>query len=100
MKLTARNINVQIILDPMQLAGARVRDDAPKMTTMEIAAGGREILADVVTKSLRRAIRNVMEHGSDGVKLIIQGKLTSENSLLDAGFNVQVKDKKPEAEAA
>lgn len=99
MKLTGRNITVQIALDPMELAGARAKDGEAR-TVLDVVAGGRTMKADIATKSFRRAITTVMEHGADGVRLMLQGKLMGDNSIIEAGLAAQPREKKAEAEAA
>jgi len=89
---TAKKLKVTLMLDaaPFVALGA-VPDNAPSRTDITITVGGRIVAADLATKSVRKAVKTLIEHGPDNVVLILQGVLASDNRVEEAGITAQVK---------
>ena len=89
---TARKLKVTIVIDAAPFVALRaVPDNAPARTDIAVTVGGRTVSADLATKSVRKAVKTLTEHGPDAVVLIIQGVLTSDNRIEEAGITAQVK---------
>ena len=89
---TARKLKVTLMIDAAPFAALRaVSDNAPSRTDITITVGDRTISADLATKSVRKAVKTLIEHGTDNVVLILQGILTSNNRIEEAGIAAQVK---------
>jgi hypothetical protein len=73
-------------------------DPTTARVVLKIRVADRTISADIASKSLRKARAAIAEHGTDGVALILQGKLTSGDVLIEAGLVAQPKVPKPPAE--
>jgi hypothetical protein len=72
----------------------------PARTEIAVAVGGRTVIADLATKSVRKAVKTLTENGADKVILIIQGALASNNRIEEAGITAQVKIAAGQAAAA
>ena len=89
---TARKLKVTLMIDAAPFAALRtVPDNAPPRTDITIAVGGRTVSADLATKSVRKAVKTLIEHGTDNVVLILQGVLGSNDRIEEAGITAQVK---------
>ncbi len=66
----------------------------PRLLTIAVPDYGL-VSADVAAKSLRRAQNAIVQHGSDGVACVLQGKLASSGKIIEAGLVAQVKQPKP-----
>jgi hypothetical protein len=89
---TARKLKVTMMIDAAPFAALRaVPDSASSRTELTVAVAGRTITADLATKSVRKAVKTLTENGADKVVLIIQGVLSSDNRLEEAGLIAQVK---------
>jgi hypothetical protein len=89
---TARKLKVTMVIDAAPFAALRaVPDDAPARTEITIAVGGRTVSADLATKSIRKAVKTLIDHGTDNVVVILQGALSSDNCVEEAGITAQVK---------
>ena len=89
---TARKLKVTAMLDTAPFVALRiVPDNAPSRTEITITVGGRTVSADLATKSVRKAVKTLIEHGPDSVVLILQGALSSDNRIEEAGITAQVK---------
>jgi hypothetical protein len=89
---TARKLKVTMVIDAAPFAALRaVPDDAPARTEITIAVGGRTVIADIATKSVRKAVKTLTENGADNVVLILQGSLSSNDRIEEAGITAQVK---------
>jgi hypothetical protein len=89
---TARKLKVTMMLDAAPFTALRaVPDNAPSRTDITITVGDRTVSADLATKSVRKAVKTLIEHGPDNVVLILQGVLTSNDRLEEAGITAQVK---------
>ena len=69
-----------------------VAPDGTPRVVVEIQLPDRRVTADVATKSVRRALATIAEHGPDGVSVIVQGKLVGD-TIADAGLMAQPKAK-------
>jgi hypothetical protein len=71
------------------------QDNAPPRTDLVVTLDGRTLHADLATKSVRKAVRTLLEHGEQNVALIIQGALAADNRVEEAGITAQVKVQSP-----
>jgi hypothetical protein len=60
-----------------------------------VTVGDRTLHADLATKSVRKAVRTLLEHGEQNITLIIQGSLGADNRVEEAGITAQVKVQSP-----
>jgi hypothetical protein len=89
---TARKLKVTVMIDAAPFAALRtVPDNAPPRTEITITVGDRTISADLATRSVRKAVKTLIEHGTDNVALILQGALGPNNRIEEAGITAQVK---------
>ncbi len=89
---TARKLKVTMMIDAAPFAALRaIPDNAPARTDVTVAVGDRIVTADLATKSVRKAVKTLTEHGPDNVVLILQGVLASDNRVEEAGITAQVK---------
>jgi hypothetical protein len=93
--LTARSLKVTVILNAAEIVAAPV-PKTPRVT-LAIDAGGRNVNADIATKSLMKAQTAIRNAGVDGCVVLIQGKLVND-AIAEAGLVVQ--PKAPKAAAA
>jgi len=63
----------------------------------ELTARAAGLTADIATKSLRRALAMIKEHGPDATVLLLQGVLGPDDQVLEAGLASQPKVEKPAA---
>jgi hypothetical protein len=96
--LTAKSLKATIVLDAAQVARLSAPDGKPRCI-VRISIEGRTITADLNAKSVRKAIATIRENGPEACAVILQGKLQPDNTLAEAGLNVQLKQK-AEAPAA
>jgi hypothetical protein len=68
--------------------------DGQPRTTLCIKVAGRNVAADIASKSLRKAITTIAENGADQCVAIVQGKLERADTLSEAGLVVQLKTPK------
>jgi hypothetical protein len=89
---TARKLKITAVIDAAPFVKLGVPpDDAPPRTTLTVAVGGRTITADLATKSVRKAMKTLLEHGTENVVLVLQGELNAQNQVESAGVVAQVK---------
>jgi hypothetical protein len=89
---TARKLKVTIMIDAAPFVALRtVPDNAPSRTDVTVTVGDRTVSADLATKSVRKAVKTLIEHGTDNVVLILQGVLASNDRIEEAGITAQVK---------
>jgi hypothetical protein len=89
---TARKLKVTMVIDAAPFAAPRaVPDNAPARIDITISVGGRTVSADLATKSVRKAVKTLTENGADNVVLILQGALSADNRIEEAGITAQVK---------
>ena len=89
---TARKLKVTMMIDAAPFAALRtVPDSAPSRTELTVTVAGRTVTADLATKSVRKAVKTLTENGADNVVLIMQGVLSSDNRIEEAGITAQVK---------
>jgi hypothetical protein len=89
---TARKLKVTMMIDAAPFAALRaIPDSAPSRTELIVAVAGRTVTADIATKSVRKAVKTLTENGADKVVLIIQGVLSSNDRIEDAGISAQIK---------
>jgi hypothetical protein len=89
---TARKLKVTMVIDAAPFAAPRaVPDNAPARIDITVSVGGRTVSADLATKSVRKAVKTLIDHGADNVVLILQGALSADNRIEDAGITAQIK---------
>jgi hypothetical protein len=89
---TARKLKITAVLDAAPFVKMGVPpDNAPSRTSLTVAVGGRTVTADIATKSVRKAVKQLLEHGAENVALVLQGALTADNRVEEAGITAQVK---------
>jgi hypothetical protein len=91
-RTTSRKLKVTLVIDAAPLMALQaISDGAPARTEITIAVGGRTVTADIATKSLRKVLKTLADHGPDKVVVIIQGVLAAGDRIEAAGLVVQVK---------
>jgi hypothetical protein len=90
--LTAKSIKATIVLDAAAVGALSAPDGKPRCL-VRISVGGRTISADLNAKSVRKAVATIGKAGPDACAVILQGKLQPDNSLAEAGLNIQLKTK-------
>jgi hypothetical protein len=85
--LTAKSLKATVVLDASQVAALSAPDGTPRCL-VRINISGRTITADLNAKSVRKAIATIREAGADACAVILQGKLQPDNSLAEAGLNI------------
>jgi hypothetical protein len=89
---TARKLKVTLVIDAAPLVALRaVPDNAPSRTDVSVTVGGRTVTADIATKSVRKVVKTLTDHGLDNVVVILQGVLVAGDRLEEAGLVAQVK---------
>jgi hypothetical protein len=93
----ARKIKVAIVIDAAPFVKLGVPpDNAPPRTNIVVEVAGRTLTADVSTKSVRKAVKTLLENVEQGVTLVLQGALVAGDHVDEAGLIAQVKAKAPE----
>jgi hypothetical protein len=89
LRLIGKALKVTAVVDPAVLAGLVVPAGSAQ-TPVAVEAGGRAVKARLNSKTLRRAIAVIAEHGVDRVAVVVQGRLVGER-LEEAGIIAQPK---------
>jgi hypothetical protein len=91
---SARKLKLTTIIDGKPFAALRIADSAPPRTEIVIMVDGRSVTADIATKSLRKAVKTLTENGADSCVLLVQGNLTGDGRIDEAGLvaNIKAKD--------
>jgi hypothetical protein len=97
LKLTAKTLKATVLLDAAELAGLTVPNGA-KSFPVSVSVAGRTLTAELNPKTLRRCVATIAETGTDGVAVVLQGKLEGGVRLAEAGIVAQIKA--PKAAAA
>ncbi len=72
-------------------ADLRLPDGVPARSELTVSVNGRKFRADVATKSVRRVLASIAEHGPNGVVVLIQGTLGAGDEITEAGLVAQAK---------
>jgi hypothetical protein len=80
---------------PGERIHAQAGHECPQAEDYCRAGRGRTLHADLATKSVRKAVKTLLEHGEQNVALIIQGSLAADNRVEEAGITAQVKVQPP-----
>jgi hypothetical protein len=89
---SARKLKITVVIDSDPFVKTGVPpDNAPSRTAINVNVGGRTISADIATKSIRKAVKALLEHGQQNVALILQGELNAKDQVESAGIVAQVK---------
>lgn len=98
--VTARKLKVTTLLDPAPFIGMSMPpDNTPGRTVLALTVAGRAYTADVATRSIRRVLAAIAEHGAEGVAILVQGALVG-SEITEAGLAAQPKTPRPAAEKA
>jgi hypothetical protein len=90
--LDTRGLKCVALVEPSELARINVPDSTPRVTIRLRTLDGREVMADLNTKSLRKGIAAVAQYGTDGCVCMVHGKLVrtaTVDELAEAGLSVQ-----------
>ncbi len=87
MNLTAKSLKCTIVLDANEVAA--LSEPTTPRVVLRIQVAGRTVTADVAAKAVRKARAMIAQHSSDGVAVLIQGKLTAGNAVEEAGLIAQ-----------
>jgi hypothetical protein len=87
--VTARSIKVTIPLDAAAIAALPVPDGQTR-SKLTITCDGKNYIADLATKSLRKSKATIAASGAENTFVMIQGKLRN-NEIVEAGLVAQVK---------
>ena len=87
--LNARALKCTVVLDPAEVAQIVAPDGQPRVA-IAIRLPDRRVSADLNAKSVRRALAVIVEHGPDGVSVVVQGKLVGD-TIEEAGIMAQPK---------
>ena len=79
---SARKLKITAVLDAAPFVKLGVPpDNAPPRTNLVVTVGDRTLHADLATKSVRKAVRTLLEHGEQNITLIIQGSLAADGAV-------------------
>lgn len=81
------------------VAAVKTAELTSARTKVVIHVSGRRLLADIATKSLRKACVTLAENGPEATMLVLQGVLTGGDSIDEAGLAATVKAKPAEVAA-
>jgi hypothetical protein len=88
--LTATRLKVTATLNAAELLAINAPNGKPRVT-LRISLPGRFVTAEIAAKSLRKAQRAIIEAGTDNVALVLQGHLTADDTIAEAGLSAQPK---------
>jgi hypothetical protein len=89
---TARKLKITTVIDAAPFVQLGMPpDNAPSRTSLAVAIGDRTLSVDLATKSIRKAVKTLLEHGEQNVALVLQGALAADNRVEEAGLAAQVK---------
>jgi hypothetical protein len=89
---TAKKLKITVVIDSVPFVQLGVPpDNAPPRTVVTVTVGGRTLVADIATKSIRKTVKALQEHGPENVVLVLQGALGASNTVEEAGITAQVK---------
>jgi hypothetical protein len=92
LKTSAKKLKVTLVLESAPFVQMGVPpDSAPPRTTITVNVSGRTVTADIATKSVRKAVKQLLEHGAQNVTLILQGALAANDCMEEAGLVAQAK---------
>lgn len=91
--LKGRSCNVVIPLEYESFTGIELPNGQNRMS-LHIKLMGGTMIADIATKSVRKAVAAIAEQGPEALILLIKGRLTPGNIIEGAGLIVQPKTPK------
>jgi len=94
--LSANKLKCTLVLKSEELLTIPAPDGTPRIV-LRIKLPDRTISADINAKSLRRAQTAIRESGPENIACILQGTLTANDVLADAGLAAQPRAKKEAA---
>jgi hypothetical protein len=92
--LIAKKLKATVVLDAAELLVVPAPECKPRVT-LRINLPGRFVTAELAAQSLRTAQRAIREAGADYVALVLQGHLTADDTIAEAGLSAQPKAAKP-----
>jgi hypothetical protein len=93
MNFTAKAIKTTMVLNAAEVVAAKVGDSGDFVVNV----GAQKITGRFNTKTVRKVMALIHEHGPDAVVVIAQGKLVN-GRLEEAGIVGQIKTPKPQNE--
>jgi hypothetical protein len=90
--LTARALKITVPLDAAEIM-ALPAPDGQARSQLAVACEGKIYIADIATKSLRKAKATITASGAENVFAMVQGKLKG-NEIIECGLVAQVKTPK------
>jgi hypothetical protein len=97
--IAARSIKLTVVLDAVQVRTALAPlQKIEARIPLAIEVDGRTLTMDFAPKGIRRCFNAIVEHGVDGVAVILQGRLGrsgSQDVVLEAGLVAQPKTRQP-----
>jgi hypothetical protein len=97
--ISARSMKCALVLDAAEIANIIVPDGSSRFA-LTVQLPDRAVVADVATKSVRRAVAVIGEHGPDAFAVVLQGRLQRGDTLSEAGLSAMPKTPKPAAAEA
>jgi hypothetical protein len=92
--VTAKSLKCTFTLDPAEVVAIAAPESGPNRTVLTVRFPDRAVSVDLSAKSVRRAQAAIREHGTDGVAVLIQGKLVANpDRIVEGGLAAQVKAK-------
>jgi hypothetical protein len=87
-------VTIKANLDPVEFA--KLPNPAANPFTLLLTADKVALTTLLNTKSVRKAIDMITEHGPGAVTMILTGRLATNNTITAAGLAVQIKGKRAE----
>jgi hypothetical protein len=97
MKLSARSVEVTVVLDAAEFAASPMRETGAPRTILNICLPDRNITADINSNDLFHTRMAILAAGSENIALVLQGRLMSGDLLTDARLSVLPKKPEPQA---
>ena len=90
--VTARNVKVTLVLNTADVAAAlQPFATTDKRIPMVIMVEGRRLKANFAPNAVRKVLAALQEHDSEGIAVLIQGKLGAGDHVLEASLMAQPK---------
>jgi hypothetical protein len=96
--VSAHKLKVTTVLSATDLLAVPVPEGKPRVV-LRVQLPDRTLSVDLAAKSVRKAQAAIRELGSENIALVLQGTLTANDILAEAGLVAQPKIKKEIAAA-
>jgi len=97
--VSAHKLKITTIIKAEELLQVPAPDGKPRVILRVKFPDGRVLSADLAAKSVRKAQASIRELGSENIALVLQGALTANDVVTEAGLVAQPKTKKETAAA-